>query len=238
MVKETTSTRALTGPRTITEMIPPLKALWDAEYSVWEPTSQGSFFSGIQTDSWQVLPTVPSSLAFETNLDLGGYELDDLTIFPLFIGLQDPGVYSLSDGTNTRIRVIDIISQERLNLITTVDETMFMNAMPGMSPTNVDFIQILSGQFRYMLANTTFAAPEVMQTVQTGDFGSGSPTSVRKLWLYRFVIPSGVATPTSELNVPASRFVIRANIVKEGDLEYLMRLKRSYELAPKVDDGT
>jgi len=229
------SSRAMTGPRTISEMIPPLSANWNVVTNMWEPQTQGSFFSGNTTDSWRVLATVPSSLVYETSLDLSGYELDDLTIYPLFIGLQDPGVYSLSYGTTTRLRCLDIVSQERLELVETVDELMYFNSCPGMSPTKVDWTQILSGQFRLMIANTTFAAPSVMQTIQTGDFGSGEPSSVRKLWLYRFIIPSGTPAETSNLTVPASRFVIRANIVKEGDLEYLMRQKRSYELAGPVD---
>jgi len=229
------STRAMTGPRTLTEMIPPCLAQFDVPTSTWNPVTQGSFHSGNISDSWQVIASVPSAVAFETNMDLSGYELDDLTIYPLFIGLQDPGTYSASAGTNARMRIIDIVSQERLDLLTTVDEAMFFNAMPGMSATNIDFVQILSGQFRMGVSNTTLADTSLMQTIQTSDFGSASPTSVRRLWLYRFIIPSGTYTPASELKIPASRFVIRANIAKESDLSYLMRQKRSYELAGKVD---
>jgi len=231
----TESTRAMTGPRTLTEMIPPLQATYDLPNLAWTPTAQGSYHSGTIADSWQVVGSTPSAVAYETNMDLSGYELDDLTIYPLFIGLQDPGVYSVSYGTSSRMRIIDIVSQERLDLLATVDEAMQFNAMPGMSATNIDFIQILSGQFRMAVGNTILADQSLMQTVQSSDFGSASPTSARKLWLYRFVIPSGTFTPTSVLQVPASRFVIRANIAKESDLSYLMRQKRSYELAAKVD---
>jgi len=231
----TESTRAMTGPRTLTEMIPPLQATYDLPNLAWTPTAQGSYHSGIIADSWQVVGSTPSAVAYETNMDLSGYELDDLTIYPLFIGLQDPGVYSVSYGTSSRMRIIDIVSQERLDLLTTVDEAMQFNSMPGMSATNIDFIQILSGQFRMAVGNTILADQSLMQTVQSSDFGSASPTSVRRLWLYRFIIPSGTFTPTSVLQVPASRFVIRANIAKESDLSYLMRQKRSYELAAKVD---
>lgn len=228
--KEGRSTRALTGPRTLVKLIPPLQASYTVS-NIWEVDDQVTMFSGTQAGSWQVLGSLPSSLFFETYLDLSAYELDDLTIYPLFIGLQDPGLYSLTDGAQTRMRVVDIMSQERLDPLTVVDEMMFMNSLPGMSPTDTEFIQILSGQYRMMLANTTYAAPEILQTVQTGEFGSGSPSSVQKLWLYRFVVPSGVPAETSVLTVPGSRFVMRANIVKEKDLSYLMRQKRSYELA-------
>jgi len=235
MVKEETTTRALTGPRTLTEMIPGMHANYDVPSEVWQPTAQGSYHSGAIADAWQVIGSTPSSVAFETAMDISGYELSDLTLYPLFIGLQDPGVYSVSYATSGRMMILDIVSQERLDLLTTIDEALYFNAMPGMSPTNIDFTQILSGQFRLAVGNTVLADQSLMQTVQTGDFGSASPTTVRKLWLYRIIIPLGTFTPEAVLKIPASRFVIRANIVKESDLSYLMRQKRSYELAAQVD---
>jgi len=235
MAKKSESTRAMTGPRTLTEMIPGMHATYDLPNEAWLPTAQGSYHSGTIADAWQVIGSTPSALAFETSLDLAGYELDDLTIYPLFIGLQDPGIYAITDATSGRMMIIDIVSQERLGLLTTIDEALYFNAMPGMSPTDVEFTQILSGQFRLAVGNTILADQSLMQTIQSSDFGSASPTSVRKLWLYRYIIPLGTFTPTSILKIPASRFVIRANIAKESELSYLMRQKRSYELASQVD---
>ena len=69
-----------------------------------------------------------------------------------------------------------------------------------------------------------------MLPVTQGSFGSAEPTAVQKLWVYRVVLCRG-ASDASTLLLPATRFVLASDIVKEEDLPYIMRLKRSYELS-------
>jgi len=58
------------------------------------------------------------------------------------------------------------------------------------------------------------------------------------LYCYRFLaLPNGAAADeygATGLVLPALRVILDAFTVEEPDLEYMMRLKRSYELANQV----
>lgn len=175
-------------------------------------------------------------IMFEAYFDTSGYTSDDLTLFPVSSLLQDPGRYISSNNT-VPLQVLDIISQVRLSL-TDVYSWVFpdpavqgSNSMPGMSGTDVDWSQIIWGQYRTFLPQNTFTGFGTEMLVASGGmFGSGSPSTAQKLYCYRFVLlPGSINADT--LQLPASRFVLNAVIAPEDDKAFLMRQKRSYELA-------
>jgi hypothetical protein len=93
-----------------------------------------------------------------------------------------------------------------------------------------DGTQIIFGQFRLMTHNANLTQlADTLHTEWAKDFSSGEPTAVDKLHCYRIVQVPG-AGDNASLYVPAARFYLTAVIAGEPDLEYLMRLKRSYEL--------
>jgi hypothetical protein len=85
--------------------------------------------------------------------------------------------------------------------------------------------------FRLLTPQTDFSITNLLLPATGGSLGSAEPTAVQKLWVYRVLIPTATDLSTSTWVVPATRFVLGAEIVKEDDLPYMMRLKRSYELA-------
>jgi len=209
---------ALEGERTMTKMVPSMNNTRGA--SGW-PGANGWHGSGLN-----------DLLMFETYIDTSGYATDDLTVFPLGVTLQDPGRY-LSSNANVPMQVVDMITQERLDFAT-VYGWITANNMPGMSGTDIDWRQIIWGQYRTMMAQATFTPPagpiSEFLTASAGLFGSGQPSTAQKLYCYRFIILQGSAEGDI-IGVPASRFVLSAVIAGEEELEFLMRQKRSYELA-------
>jgi hypothetical protein len=209
------NTGALEGERMLTKMIP--------NYS---DTRGENYFSG--SNGW-VASTVVDGIVHESYFDLSGYQLDDLTLFPLGVTLQDPGNY-ISTNSAVPMLLVDIVSQERLDLDTTF-ANVISNTMPGMVGTTQEFTQIVWGQFRTLLGQASYQDnATIFLPASGGLFGSGSPTTVQKLWVYRFVFLNGAGVGDT-VAVPASRFILNAIIAKEGDKEFLMRMKRSYELA-------
>jgi hypothetical protein len=211
------SPRVLEGPRTMTTMIPQ----YDNAYGVtgW-PANLG----------WQ--PYGLNTLYAETYLDLSPYDLDDLTFAPRTAFVQDPGMYLQSNANNPFV-IVDIISQERLD-INAVAFDLSLQTVPGMLDTKTEPIQIMFGNLRVMVQNTTMpgaGANLLYLTSRASQFGSGEPTAVSKLWVYRILHWLNPPTVADTLKVPASRFVLSGTVAKESDLAYLMRLKRSYELA-------
>jgi hypothetical protein len=220
MAKKDRQTRALTGPRQLTQMIPEYKGTFGA-----------SEFPGYK--GW--IPSAASSLVYyETYFDLSGYALDDLTALPIAAMLQDPGIYSCTDQ-RVPMQILDIISQERLDPGDVFTNVTTLNNVLGMLTTTNNFEQITFGNYRLFLSTLEYTHPITLSTyVYTAatamQFGSGDPATVEKLYCYRFIITDGATTDTTILDIPASRFILNVNVIDEPDLEYIMRLKRSYEL--------
>jgi len=210
MAKEKTSTRALTGDRILHKEIP------STSFAVGDSPSNG----------WEANGAL---LWYETYFDLSGYELDDLTLIPTMSTLQDGMPYF---GINTNnAYVFDIISQERLTIGSNFVLYTVTGDYPGSPSSTENWSQIIMCNVRYLSAQTDFSSVSLLLPATAGAYGSAEPTAVQKLWLYRVILPTSDGGGTVQLNVPATRFVLGATIVKEDDLEYMMRLKRSYELS-------
>jgi hypothetical protein len=209
-------TGALEGERTLSMMFP---EYFGAFTTVWS-----------EYKTWQASNAFPNVIWNETYFDLSGYELDDLTLFPLGASLQDPGLYQASNA-DVPMQVLDIISQDRLDMGELFAD-MALNNAPGMMESNEDWVQIVWGQYRTMLGQATYQSNATIFLPANGSlFGSGSPTTVAKLWCYRVVIREGASTEGNDMQIPASRIVLSAIIAREDDKEFMMRQKRSYELA-------
>jgi len=216
-----TSAGALTGPRTLTVDIPEYINTYTTNFPMYK-----GWYNG----------TTNNCIGYETYLDLSGYELDDLTLVPTGGALQDPGRYSYTlsapgSPVENDFEILDIISQERLNL-PDIDADLTLLNVPGMMTSINNFSQITIGQYRALVVPTTQATVlDLMQVVNAGTFGSSDPVVVQKLWVYRIVRVNGTKTAGDTLAIPASRFILRGTVIKEKDLVYMQRLKRSYELA-------
>jgi hypothetical protein len=211
-----TSTRALEGPRRLTKEIPSFQGVYDVT-NVF-PSMNGWYNDGLT-----------NLIAYETYFDLSGYELDDMTFVPTGVLLQDPGRY-IADNATLDYEVLDIVSQEKLSL-TNINAQLTLGNVPGMAGTTQDFTQIVAGNYRLMTQQTTTVAADLLLTINGGSFGSGEPTAAAKLWVYRIIRVNGLKIPGNTLNIPGSRFVMNGTVIKEEELPYMMRLKRSYEIA-------
>lgn len=215
MAKEKTSTRALLGKRVLSMPISNYTGVRTADGwagdKMWEPV-------GIAGGN---------GVCAETYFDLSAYELDDLTLVPHLLQLQD-GLPYFSEQTES-LQIYDVISQERLN-----PDDFITYALGGDYPSSPgsteDWSQILMCNTRFFTPQTDFQFATLMLPSTQGSFGSSEPTAVQKLWVYRIVLVGG-AVENSTLNIPATRFVLGAEIIQEDDLPYMMRLKRSYELS-------
>ena len=204
---------ALSGEKIMTMMIPEYIGTYTTEWSDWK--------------TWAG-PSIGNVVFNETYIDTSGYELDDLTVFPMGALLQDPGL-TLSSATAGVIQVLDIITQSRLDIADVLAD-MTENNVPGMPLSDTDFMQVIWGQYRVFLGQETFAAGANLFLPANGSlFGSGEPTTAGRLYCYRIIITEGAAEADT-LQLPASRFILNSVVAKEEELPFLMRQKRSYEL--------
>ena len=201
--------------------------------TTWIPTL------GTATTGWSQLGS-GSGWFHETQIDLSGYALQDMTFFPSAVGIQDPGVYRMlpsAASTTSSLYVFDLITS------TPIDADRIMNTDftgrsigPGMLGSEESFETILYGLSRVMAENTTIKIPNFQQLQRSQRFESGEPTAADKLYCYRIVQISAQSLDAgiSYITVPACRQLIAGSIDEESELVYMQRLKRSYELANQV----
>jgi len=215
MAKEKESTRALTGARLMSQPV---------------PSYIGAFAGGAfpSSNGWA---TFPGGVSYENYFDLSAYELSDLTAIPTLLELQDALPYTcINPPADLQVHVWDIISQEKLdpetivNLLNTLD-------YPGSPGSTNDWSQILMCNFRLFTTQSDFQSTSLLLPATGGALGSSEPTAVQKLWAYRIVSPAATDLDNLQINIPATRFIAGIEVIKEDELPYLMRLKRSYELS-------
>ena len=73
-----------------------------------------------------------------------------------------------------------------------------------------------------------------LRLIDRQTFSSLEPTAADKLYGYRIIVLAAAEGEIETAYVPASRVLIPGTLSAEPKLEYMMRLKRSYELANQV----
>ena len=74
-----------------------------------------------------------------------------------------------------------------------------------------------------------------MQPITVKQSGSLSPTAAQVLYIVKMVLPFGpIPADITNVSIPASRIILPGTMDQEPELEYIMRLSRSIELANQV----
>lgn len=230
MVDEKTSTRALTGPRRMHKSFQPFAGGWNDPDAKYIPD---------QMSSGQWLVASNNCHYIEDYFDIDGYTRDMLTVIPMTIYCQEAGRYNMTYPSTSRMICIDLVTTERINDVQgwAVQFESFNN-MNGFPNTNVDWTQVQYGRVREFIGVTqpTALGQQTVQDVFTPtmdqQFGSLEPTTNSKLWIYKILINQGLPGDTaSYMMFPSSRIVMEVDVVKEAELPFMMRQKRSYELS-------
>jgi len=155
--------------------------------------------------------------------DLSGYTLEEETLFCQSVGIQEtPLVF----GTGAAFAA-HIVSTEPLNLDDfEVSSGSRAWALPGNMNNHYSMQQIFFGQCTFWNMDTTVNS---VRPITSGQWGTGYVTAGEKLhYAVAYAFPMGIA---HQFFIPDTTFVLPSVIDKEPDLEYIMRLKRSHELA-------
>ena len=230
MTDEKTSTRALTGKRSMSLFVPRLQYVWEPMGAQWVKASPG--------DQWRIVNDF-LGWSYSSYIDTSGYNMDDLTIMFDSIGQLEGGRSQFAGQSSARIQVVDLVmtqaisEDEEQNIMFEIRNS---NIVPGsfLSALPYDWEMVQYGRFREYIATTVATgAQDVYAQVTDNQFGSLEPTTADKLHVYRFVILVGWTPLEGEgytIRMPSSRTVVNAEIVKEKDLSFMMRQKRSFEL--------
>lgn len=200
----------------------------------------------------------------ESTIDLGGYtRQDDLTVFfrSSFEQASAPYIVTWFASELNPLSMFDtaIIEQVIISSVPMNDDNLeftFVNS-PGFTQYqitnplklgaygNFDRTQIIHGHRIDHALNTNFgsmpltAEGQGYELVVNEDYYSSlEPTAADQLYVYRILFlprPSILdSTGLTYAGIPARRIILDTMVDAEPDLSYMMRLKRSYELANQV----
>ena len=223
--------------RTICSEHPPLDATYSNQQNRWIVDSI--------TPGWTQLSA--EIFYHQQDIDLSGYNREKLTFYP-YSSFEQRGSISGAEfnaSLTTQPYVYDttIISSVPLNTadlslaaattapgFTPRSETGLITGNPGRFDRSV----IIHGQQRIYTIDSTLAVAGGFNTLREIDrltYSSLEPTAADKLYSYRIIALVLTRGEGSRLTFPACRVLIPGVMDKEPKLEYMMRLKRSYELA-------
>lgn len=234
MVDKKTATRALTGKRQMHTTFEGLRCRYDNGLGAWDAPL---------TKEWKPVPGLFSTWSSEDYFDTSGYNRDYLTTMPSAIFMQEAGKCGITNPGNTRIISLDLVTEQRVtNLADLTNDILGLSPfgggigalIPSFNHSTDDWSQVLYGRYREFTGLTQGTAVQDVFIPTTDNlFGSLEPTTNDKLWITRLIIVVGVPLGAIEstLRFPNGRLVMQMDVVKEEELEFMMRQKRSYELS-------
>lgn len=215
----------LEGPRMLNKSLGGCNAPTDGSSTVLPaPTGMG-WVSG---DPAIILTPVAIQRSY---FDMSGYNRQGLTSFFQGVEFQYAGPPSGSDNV---MQVLDLITTEFIDdeeiqaIVGGPPGATGVFSGPGFPPSTNNQEQVIYGRRRVYTsdAGTGQATFPNLHSVDT--WGTCNATTADKLHITRIMIPNTVSTLHF---VPDVNVVISIIVAQEKDLAFLMRQKRSYELA-------
>jgi len=210
---------SIEGPRVLAKILAGVSCQTDGEYGAMEN------FTG---SGWSAVGVY---LAVQrTYFDLSGYNRDSLTTFIQATEFQTAAPPTSSD---THMMVIDLITTEYMSDAEII--STYGSGPPGgftatgFPESTLNMEQVVYGsRSTYKTNLATGAALDFLHLFSIDTWGTGSAVTVDKLHITRILIGFSI---NKLFFVPPVNVVVPVIVGKESTLPFLMRQKRSYELA-------
>lgn len=210
----------LEGPRMLAKMIGKANIAYDETTPIPVSTVTGA--------NWNRLNN--RAFVCRTYYDLTGYNRDELTSFFQGTDMQE------EFGPNGALQcwVIDLITTEFVDddTITNAifDDPTLLGDLPGFPGSTMNQEQVIYGRTRTFFTSTTWGAIGEFARTQ---WGTCTAATADKLHITRIVYTDAnvVGAAGQSVDVPPVNVVSAIVVGKEKELAFLMRQKRSYELA-------
>tara|TARA_R110002096_G_scaffold424695_1_gene632880 strand:- start:261 stop:935 length:675 start_codon:yes stop_codon:yes gene_type:complete len=219
--------------RTLRIEIPPAQFSKAAEDPEWTSLEY--------SNGWSQIPG-QLGIYWEGSIDLSGYARDYKTFYPAG-GVVQEGPYSFEVAGSGSI-VYYVVSSVPLTPEAIYYQLASSLAGPGF--INLGVISAAGFSESQNWETTLFAESQILvtnanilpnpfgiqQRLERNQSGSLSPTASQVLYCMKMVIP--LSAGSESLGIPASRIILPGTMDQEPELEYMMRLSRSVELANQV----
>jgi len=215
---------SLEGPRILDKVFAGATITYGADPGSVPPTIDG--------DQWRQVTS--TSYAIRGYYDLSGYNWQDLTAFFVGIDVQE----EFGPVGTLPCYVIDMITTEYLSTADIsqahFDDPTGTSDLPGFPESTFDMSQVIYARTRTFNSTMSSVPTDVSQYYQT-NWGTCQAATSDKVHITRIVftpiIPGVPPVVNQSITIPPCAYVTSIIVGKEKDLAYLMRQKRSYELA-------
>ena len=220
--------------RTLCAEFPFLNVQWSKGSEVYEFVTV-SPYQALGLNSWFC----------QQDIDLSGYAMQKKTFYPYSSFEQRSS--GTSADTDATLTVQPYIGEITLISSVPLDDdalTLALTFSPGFTPASGSGINsrfdrsvILHGEIKTFTVDSSMAVAggnNFLRLIDRQTFSSLEPTAADKLYGYRIITLAGGEGEINLAFVPSSRVLMPGTLSEEPKLEYMMRLKRSYELANQV----
>jgi hypothetical protein len=186
--------------------------------------------AGNTGEGWEQTQPTGGVFVNRKYFDLAGITIDDKTLF--FEGAAIQEVYNPVPSPSTAgqgVLVADIMSNKQL---TNSECEAIISGYGNFGLSNLTFDQTIYMRVRTFNTDIDNAAGGYMIPIADNQLGSLSPTASDRVYLTRIVTAFG---GDGTFLIYPVRYIIRATAKEEAEYEYLMRLKRSYDLQNEPD---
>jgi len=182
--------------------------------------------SSIEGGNWNKLNN--RSFVNRSYYDLTGYNRYDLTSFFQGVDIQE----EFGPNGDLPVWVIDLITTEFVD-DDTITNALFDNAallgdLPGFPGSTMNQEQVIYGRNRTFYTSSTWS--KVGEFART-QWGTCLAATSDKIHLTRIVMLDVQIPLNTEIQIPPCNYVSTIIVGKEKELAFMMRQKRSYELA-------
>ena len=187
-------------------------------------------------NGWVQIPSaVPGTAVYwEGTIDLSGYARDYKTFYPTGGVIQEGAAWTAFGGSGQT--VLTYVSSIPLD-VDAIVAAFLVGSGPGFmeGSDQQTWTSLLFAESQVNLINANLPALGICQPITVKQSGSLSPTAAQVLYVMKIVMPTTVLGQIgTTLNIPASRIILPGTMDQEPELEYMMRLARSVELANQV----
>lgn len=172
----------------------------------------------------------------ETFFDLAGLSMDDETIFFEGMAVQQTGVPAIQGQAGDNYILYDIMTSIPIDASDAAMLGLFTIRGLGYPGVELNYEHVLYQRTRRYTLDLDTSARMAMLALDEQS-GSMAPTASDRIYCYRIVV---LDVPTlasaANINVQPARYLIQAVPKEEPEFQYLMRLKRSYNLQQSHDE--
>ena len=192
-----------------------------------------SIDASVTNGNWRQLNPGGAQFIASTYFDLAGLSMNEKTLFFEGAAIQEILPPSITVGTaGDGVVVVDLMTTTPITDSEAFLYAIYANIVGDGSVLTFD--QTIYGRVRTFNMDIDNLAGGYFITLGDNQTGSLEPTASDRIYCYRVV--SAAVTADSTIAVYGARYLLRAKAKEEPEYEYLMRLKRSYELQNEPDN--